>query len=297
MIRHSGILTLSFLLLLSISVSGQALTDTTYWTRTLSFGINFNQAAFSNNWRAGGVNSIAIQSLLLAKANYARGPVTWDNLLDLQYGVVNNQGQGVRKTADRILLDSKLGRSLTDKWNLFVAANFQTQFAPGFQYGAGAGGEDLLISDFFAPAFLAVAWGFEYRPVEYFSLRLSPFSPRITIVSNPNIVQNVPENYGVPVGEQVRYEWLAAQIFAAYDRKLNENLHLTARYQLFANYETLAFNTIDHRLDAALTAKVTRYLNFNLTVTGLYDIDQAPGIQFAQTLGIGFLINRGDQPQ
>jgi hypothetical protein len=272
MIRHSGILTLSFLLLLSISVSGQALTDTTYWTRTLSFGINFNQAAFSNNWRAGGVNSIAIQSLLLAKANYARGPVTWDNLLDLQYGVVNNQGQGVRKTADRILLDSKLGRSLTDKWNLFVAANFQTQFAPGFQYGAGAGGEDLLISDFFAPAFLAVAWGFEYRPVEYFSLRLSPFSPRITIVSNPNIVQN-------------------------YDRKLNENLHLTARYQLFANYETLAFNTIDHRLDAALTAKVTRYLNFNLTVTGLYDIDQAPGIQFAQTLGIGFLINRGDQPQ
>ncbi|MGB3617256.1 MAG: DUF3078 domain-containing protein [Catalinimonas sp.] len=271
-------------------------TDTSYWNRSFSFGVNFNQASFSGNWTAGGVNSIAVGSLLLAKADYERGPHSWENVLDMQYGVVSNEGQGFRKTADRLFFDSKYGRAISPKWDLFVATNFLTQFAQGFRYEENPqGGERARkISDLLAPAFLTAAWGFEFKPDDYFRLRLSPFSPRLTFVNDTTLYRNVPQNYGVEIGERVRYEWLAAQIMATYERTFNERLTVQSRYQLFANYETLAADAVDHRFDLSVAAQVTRFISVNLSTTVLYDIDQDSGVQLAQTLGIGFLITTKD---
>ena len=55
----------------SDSVS-KALKDTTYWNSELSIGFNLNQASFSGNWKAGGVNSFALGSIFSGKANYAK---------------------------------------------------------------------------------------------------------------------------------------------------------------------------------------------------------------------------------
>ncbi|CAN5755904.1 hypothetical protein BH24BAC1_BH24BAC1_37870 [soil metagenome] len=271
--------------------------DTSYWTTSYNLGLNFNQASFSQNWRAGGVSSVAIGSLFLAKANYARGPITFDNLADLQYGLVRARGQDTRKTADQILLDTKVGRRLTPRWNLFTSLNFISQFTEGYQYVTDAFGQEqaLLISNFMAPGFLTSAWGAEYRPREYFQLRLSPFAPRLTFVTDPGVAANVPNNYGVPVGERVRYEWLAAQLFASDDRKIRENLDVKWRYLMFANYQTLAPRTIDHRIDASLTAKITQYVNVSLTSILLYDVDQDAAVQYSQTLSLGLLLSRGNQ--
>jgi hypothetical protein len=144
--------------------------DTTYWTTSYNLGLNFNQASFSQNWRAGGVSSVAIGSLFLGKANYARGPVTFDNLIDLQYGLVRTRGLATRKTIDQMLLDTKVGRRLTPRWNLFTALNFISQFTRGYDYVPDDLGQEqaLVISNFMAPAFLTSAWGAEYRPREYF---------------------------------------------------------------------------------------------------------------------------------
>ncbi|CAN5890485.1 hypothetical protein BH24BAC1_BH24BAC1_23530 [soil metagenome] len=271
--------------------------DTTYWNTSYSVGLNFNQAAFSQNWRAGGVNSIAIGSLFNGKANYARKNFSFDNLIDLQYGVVRNEGQSTRKTTDRILLDSKVGRRLNPRLSLYSSLNFNTQFARGYNYVTDNQGQEraLLISNFLAPAFITSSWGVEYSPREYFRLRVSPFSPRITIVRDRDIAANLPQNYGVPVGQTVRYEWLAAQLFANYDRKIRENLHLKWRYLLFANYEKLLFNAIDHRMDLTVAAKITEYVNVSLAGILLYDLDQDPGIQYSQTLSLGLLLTRDNK--
>ena len=45
--------------------------DTSYWVKEFSGGLNFNQAAFSSNWKSGGVNSVALGTILAGKANYA----------------------------------------------------------------------------------------------------------------------------------------------------------------------------------------------------------------------------------
>jgi hypothetical protein len=269
--------------------------DTVFWKTSYNIGLNFNQSAFSDNWRAGGVSSIALGSLFLGKANHVRHRLTFDNLLDLQYGVVNTRGLGTRKTNDRILFDSKVGRILTDRWNLFTSLNFLTQFARGYDHVVNDVGQDdrRLISNFLAPAFLTSSWGAEFRPREYFQFRISPFSPRITIVTDPNVSPNVPRNYGVPVGKRVRYEWLAAQVFANYDRQIKENLSLKWRYMMFANYDKLLLREIDHRMDLTFNAKITRFLNVSLAGIILYDRDQDVRVQYSQTLGLGLLISRG----
>ncbi|HAZ26053.1 MAG TPA: hypothetical protein DCY95_16955, partial [Algoriphagus sp.] len=78
--------------------------------------------------------------------------------------------------------------------------------------------------------------------------------------------------------------------------QLSENVSLLVRYQLYANYETLAFDTIDHRLDVALTAKVSNLINVSLTSLSIYDIDQDDKIQFSQGLALGISFKRSTFP-
>src|SRR6188768_1873714 len=96
----------------------------TNWKKGFKAGLNLNQASFSSNWKAGGVNSLGFNTLLNARANYSKDGHSWDNEIDLLYGSVNNEGQGYRKTNDRIFLDTKYGRAISEKWDLFAALNF-----------------------------------------------------------------------------------------------------------------------------------------------------------------------------
>lgn len=268
------------------SIPGQALVDTS-WTSEFSAGLNFNQAAFSGNWKSGGINSIAFGSIIAGTANYEKDKITWDNELELLFGIVNNEGDGSRKSNDRIFLDSKVGYKLTDKWGAYFSLNFLSQFAKGYHYNEDR--TKTLISDFMSPGFLTSSFGMEYKPNQDFALRLSPFSPRFTFVTDKSLYLSVPENYGVPIGESVRTEWLAMQLFATYNKDITETINIKSRYQLFANYETLAWENIDHRLDVTLTAKITNLINVTLTSINLYDIDQDPGVQYSQALALGIL--------
>ena len=177
--------------------------DTTYWKHNFNGSVNFNQAAFSQNWSGGGVNSIGLNGLINYKANYLKGIHSWDNEVDMIFGFVNNDGVGYRKSNDRIYLDTKYGRAISSKWNTFGSLNITTQFASGFKYDKDSLDREVatLVSQFMAPGYFIASWGFEYVPKPYFKLRLSPFAPRLTVVSNKELYLNVDSNYGVPIGE------------------------------------------------------------------------------------------------
>jgi len=264
----------------------------THWKKAFKAGLNLNQASFSSNWKAGGVNSIGFNAYLNYKANYKKDIHSWDNEIDLLYGMVNNAGQGGRKTLDRIFLDTRYGRAISSKWDLSASANLQSQFADGFSYAKDAVGveQSTLISGAFAPAYITAALGFEYHPVDYFKLRLSPFSPRVTIVNDIarfyNPVTN-PTPYGVRNGESTRFQWLAFQLLAEFNKDIATNINLKWRYIMFADYQILELNKIDHRLDVTLTAKVNRYINVNLGGIVMYFYDQDKDIQVSQALSIG----------
>ena len=268
-------------------------TDTSYWQSEFSAGLNFNQAGFSSNWKAGGVNSVAFGSIVAAKALYMKDRISWDNELELLFGIVRNEGEETRKSNDRIFLDSKVGYQMTEKWSGYFSFNYLSQFAEGYRFNDDD--TKSLISKFMAPGYLTSSLGFEFKPSKEFFLRIGPFSPRFTFVTDDQIIANVPSNYGVLPGETVRIEWLAMQVFASLDKNISENLNLKSRYTMFANYETLSMKNIDHRLDITITAKITSIINVTLTGISLYDIDQDPGVQYSQGLALGISYKVGNK--
>lgn len=267
--------------------------STSRWKKAFKAGLNLNQASFSSNWKAGGVNSIGFNTFLNYKANFKSGNNSWDNEIDMLYGMVNNQGQGYRKTLDRIFVDSKYGRKLSEHWGFAASFNLLSQFAKGYKYDKDAAGLEVatLISDSFAPAFITTGLGFEYQPVEYFKMRLSPFAPRVTIVSDVNrfVTVDNPTPYGVEPPDKARFEWLAAQMLAEFNKDIATNINLKWRYVLFANYETLELDKVDHRLDLTVTAKVNQFINVNLGGILLYDYDQDHSVQLSQAFSLGVM--------
>ena len=264
------------------------------WKKAFRAGLNLNQASFSSNWKAGGVNSLGFNALLNYKANYKKGKTSFDNEIDLLYGMVSNQGQGSRKTLDRIFLDTKLGHALNEKWDLFVAVNALSQFAKGYKYVKDVNGieQGQLVSDSFAPTFITLSLGAEYHPVDYFKLRLSPMAPRVTLLRNNDGRYNAVDSlrpYGVDVGKSARFEWFAFQMLAEYNRDIATNINLKWRYIMFANYQTLEGKKIDHRVDLNLTAKVNKFVNVSIGGIFLYDYDQDVNSQFSQAFSLGIL--------
>ena len=273
---------------LGMRVNAQDDPDTTYWRKDFNVGLSFTQASFTSNWTGGGVNSIGANALLNFKARYRKDKHSWDSEIDLAYGIVQNEGQGGRKSIDRVFLDSKYGRNLGKKWELFTSTNLLTQFANGFNYDVEfPNGEvrDSLISQFFAPAFLTFAWGFQYQPVDYFNIRLSPSTPRFTFVMDDGLSDL--GAYGVDPGDQVRAEWLAFQALVDFDKDIAENLNLKWKYLLFINYENPEFDEWDHRLDLILSARVNKYISVNLGAIVIYDFDQVDEVQLNQFFNLG----------
>lgn len=294
--RYSTLIFSLIFLICAGSVSAQhvKVDSTSNWKKAFKAGLNLNQAAFSSNWKAGGVNSFGFNALLNFKANYKKDKKSWDNEIDLLYGMVNNAGQGYRKTLDRIFIDTKYGHALTDKWDLFIAANMISQFAPGYKYIKDANGieQEFLTSESLSPTFITATIGAEYHPVDYFKVRLSPLAPRATILSNNDgryYTVDPIAPYGVTVGNSVRYEWYAFQMLAEFNKDIATNVNLKARYMMFVNYQTLAWKEVDHRLDINFTAKVNKYLNVSLGGIMVYDYDQDPGVQYSQAFSLGLL--------
>lgn len=265
--------------------------STSKWRKKLVFNLNLNQAAFSSNWKGGGINSIGLNTNFDYKADYKDDKQSWDNEIGFTYGFVNNSGQGFRKTLDRFFLDTKYGRAISTKWDIFASLNFSSQFYEGYKYSDDGSTDDALISDFLAPAFITLALGMEYHPVPYFKVRISPLAPRVTILNNNNgrfdAVDSIAP-YGVEVGEDTRFEWLAFQLTADFDKDIATNLNLKFKYLMFANYETFEGKTIDHRLDLMLTAKVNRFISVSAGGIVLYDIDQDDEVQLSQVFNLGF---------
>ena len=106
--------------------------DTSYWQRSFSGGINFNQASFSN-WTGGGVKSVALGAIVAARALYEKDKWSWDNTADLQLGFVTQAGT-TRKAADQIFLNSVVGRKISPKWDLFASGTFTSFFTAGYRY-------------------------------------------------------------------------------------------------------------------------------------------------------------------
>jgi len=261
-----------------------------YWHNSVIFGLNFSQSSFTNNYSAGGISAIALGSNFDFKTEYNKKPFDFASETNLVYGVSKNKGQGSRKTNDRIFIDNKVATQLSKKWFFFGSLTFESQFSAGYNYTNPDGTNaqnPYLISDFMSPGYLTESLGFEYKPVKYFDLRIGTGTARQTFVLDTTIYKNQSGNYGVPIDHKV-YNELAVQVVAQLDKDLSKNIHINARYAIFIPYiQPLAYTS--HRLDATLTAKVTRLIAMTVNTTILYDKTTSTAIQGTEGLALGML--------
>lgn len=259
-----------------------------YWRNLTAFGLNINQASFSNNWGSGGVNSLALGGQFSYKSDYTKDDKNYVSEVILQYGKLKNRSQLSRKTADRIFWDNKVALKLSKSWYFFASLNFESQFDLGYSFSKNSKGNEIrtLLSKFMAPGYLTESLGFEYKPVKHFFIRMGTGTARQTFVLDTSLYKTNPKNFGVTHGKNFRNE-LAFQVVSSFDKEIAKNLTLKSRYTMFANYEKLS--SIDNRLDITLTANVNRLINVSISGILLYDDDTANKMQASQTMSFGLV--------
>lgn len=270
-----------------------------YWKYNLDAGINVNQAAFSDSWKGGGVNSVAAGAYLFGDLLYQKNKITWQNNLKMQYGVVltfnrnanNKQIGNLRKAQDRIDFLSKVDYKFAKMWRLFGQVNFLSQFDAGYDFtGVDDGGRDIKtkVSGPLSPGYLTESMGIEFKPVSWFYVNVGLLSLRQTFVLDTTLYHNVPANYGVGLGKRFNNQF-GFSIEAALDKDLHKNINLKFKYRGFkdyTDYQTLSGEMV-HRMDLIFSAKITKYIVTSLTVTSLYDATQDKRVQWSQGLALG----------
>jgi hypothetical protein len=293
--------TLLTVLLFASSLYAQ--NDTTYWKKGGDFSLNFSQVSLSN-WQAGGDNTISGNTFFNYSVDYAKGKNSWNNKLILGYGLQLIDGD-YTKTDDKIDLSSMYGHAMNDKVDISVLAFFKTQFAEGFD----GDNDSIYISKFMAPGYIGVGPGFNYKPVEYFSMFLSPATVQLVVVNDQRLADEgafgvAPAEYmtmedGTQVktkdGEQIKYQ-LGANFKLAFKKDIMKNVNFETTLELFSDYLYNPENIIV-KWDAILDLTVNKYLSAKLTTNLIYDDNinitdkdgnVGPRTQFKEIFGVGF---------
>ncbi len=267
------------------------------WKRGGNFNLNINQGSMSN-WSAGGDKfSFSLNSYLNLYSFYKKNKNSWDNMLDLNFGIVQTTSLGRRKSSDRIDFTSKYGYALKKHLNLATLFNLRSQFANGYNYANNSQGVETatLTSKSFAPAYLLLSLGLDYKPKDNFSLFMSPVSARWVVVAD----KALGNQYGLDSGKTVRSD-IGAYVSANYIAKIGKNFTYKTKLDLFSNYKKDPQN-IDIYWTNVITAKVTKYINFSFNVDMIYDNDiknidptKGPAPQWLQLMGIGFAYKFGN---
>lgn len=261
-----------------------------YWKKWITVQIDLSQAAFSNNFSNGGVSSMAVNSKFIYRTEYRKNTFSYTGNFEFWYGVTKNKGQGSRKSNDRIFLDNKFATQFSKSWSFFGSLTFESQFDRGYQY-TGANNVSLptpiLLSRFMSPGYLTESFGFEYKPVPYFTTRFGTGTARQTFVLDTAIYRTKAGNYGVPVGKRVKND-LAFQIVSEFNKGIATNMGLRWRYALFIPYEK-HISFITHRLDVGLSAQVNKLISANINGVVVYDKNQSKEVQASENISLGMV--------
>lgn len=290
------------------------------WKRSGLLSLTFNQSSFSN-WTAGGENSFAFTAVGKYFADYERGNFSINNSINLKYGIIKNESyDNLRKNEDLIELITQFNQKFAKNWSATAQINFTSQFANGYNYPD----EETVVSKFLAPGYLNLAPGLLYKPVDFFSILISPATMRTVFVTDQALADVGaygvdPAEYEIADGDTTKIAEgkkskvkLGAFVEFFFKKDLFTNVNLESRLNLFYNY--LKDNSIpddtmplDMNWQTFVNLKVNEWLSANLFVHLSYmpgDVfidsevlsgDKIPEpndkLQVLQTFGIGLAYN------
>lgn len=268
--------------------------DTTnkVWKKGGTFNLNVNQGTL-NNWAAGGDKfSFSVASSLSAFAFYKKGKHSWDNVLNLAYGYVNTTSLGGRKSDDLISMTSKYGYDIGKNFYLSGLIDLRTQFTDGYLYTDTT---KTLASRFFAPAYLVLSPGIDYKPTDQFSIFFSPITGRYVFVMDDYLASQAA--FGVDTGKHIKSEF-GAYLTINTVQTLAKGIVYKGRLDLYSNYRNNPQN-VDLYMTNSLNLAVNKHISAVISLDMIYDDDVksfvnpktgvlGPRLQIKEVIGVGF---------
>lgn len=268
-------------------------TDTSNWNWKQGglYNLNVSQSSLSN-WAAGGDNfNMSINSYFNYFAYYKKDRQSWDNNIDVNLGFVQSTSQGGRKNDDRLDLLSKYGYKIdtVGKWYISGLFNFRSQLFDGYSF---SGTKATFTSSLFAPAYMIISAGLDYKPDNNFSLFFSPLTSRTTLVLNKKLANL--GKYGVDTGRMVKRE-TGLFVTVNYNKVIAHNINYKGRADFFSNYYDKPEN-INFYMTNMFTFKINKNFSATYSLDLIYDdkirifgpLKKSPGLQMKSIIGIGY---------
>lgn len=242
------------------------------WDVGGSASLNFGQT-YLKSWAGGGQNALSVAFTGLARANYRKGRLAWDNNLILALGGIALFPQGkysdnlnrypFRKNQDNLQLTSIGSYQIDEKGKWFASGlvDFRTQLLSGFDNYAHAdtvfnndGTIDEIstnpnrintremVSQFAAPAYLTISAGITYKPVSWVQMYLSPVAGKLTFVNPAANVFNAKNGgegataYGLENPTDIYRAEFGWYFRGNLEKEVFKNVIVKTQLELFGNY-------------------------------------------------------------
>lgn len=270
----------------SLTRIGRIKPDSVPWKWYTKWGLGFSTTQLTN-WTQGGQDAFGLNLSCLASYDYADSIYSWDNDLQLGYGLVRQGQQDVQKSDDRIILSSRASR-VTSTWYRYTGfVDFRTQFVDGFNYSSydSAAASYQRISSFFAPAYLTTAIGADVSVTPELRFLIAPLSSRSTFVLDNRLVETGRLSgagvFGLPPGVRSHTN-IGSVVNIKIDWDVFQNVSLRTRFNGFMPFESTDLWVLT--LENSLVMKVNSWLNVSWLADVFYD-DRIPITRTDGTVG------------
>jgi hypothetical protein len=280
----------------STYLNAQENPDTSYWSHSGKAGITFSQVGLSN-WSGGGEPSATFNGIVNYNLKYEKNLHLWQTLLDAGYGAqrLGESSKAFKKSDDNLVLTTRYGYKIGNKWYLSALGNLRTQFYDGYIYENDTA---ILVSKFMAPGYskigIGITFNHKFAEKESFSFSFSPVNGKMTFVTDDTL--SARGMYGIEPGKTFRFRG-GMDLLVAFSKELVKNITIQTTLSMFTPYEDLA--VVDVNWDMALWFKINDFFSANINTQLVYDqdvtfLDDAglpynSAVQFKEVLGIGLV--------
>lgn len=239
----------------------------------------------TKNWAPTGTEKLAVSTIanLSLWLNKKWGKNSFDNTIDLAYGLIYTKSHKSTKIEDKIDLYSKYGYNIKGITSLGFVTALRTQFTNGYDNTATP---KKRISGFFAPAYLTFSPGVQMQTKDpWFSVHVGPAVRWVIVTNAPyslvnqggidpegNTERTLANLYGVDPAKQVRFE-IGAYVSALIKKEIMKNVLLRSRVDLHSDGRRSEPFELDVYWTNMISMSVNKWLKVNYSFDLYHDRD------------------------
>jgi hypothetical protein len=272
--------------------------DRKYWTSSFASSVQFAQKHLSPNWYQGGTGYLNLFTKNMAQYDYAKDPILFKNLLELNAGVFNATNDTLRnyKLGDNLFrIYSNFGYKAFSKWYYTFDFEFKTQMFTNYQENTMYKQSALL-----SPYTVSVSLGMKYdynKPYTRkdrqmkIAVNLAPLSYTYMYSMYDDIDlgrQGFQKNEETGEYER-RLSTFGSQLRFDMTWKPSRNVVWVSRFFYSTSYERVIGefeNTLDLAISRFFSTKIYLYLRYDDGVAKVQDYNSL--IQINELLSFGF---------